>query len=146
MPRSRFDCHFFPLHYAPAKTGLLGGPVACKIRFKHTHRHKASCYPVDNPRRAAWLRVSKKAIGSPKSRKKKRLKPSLLRRAKKAQRQVGNRRSDQAKRNRKAVLCRRFIYFCPRFGRFILPRPPGEILSAEQVTSNEPSNDELAIR
>ena len=50
--------------------------------------------------RIAWLKARKKAIESPKSRRKKRSKQSLQRRAKRGLRRVGSRPLDQARRNR----------------------------------------------
>ena len=54
--------------------------------------------------RIAWLKASKKAIESPKSRRKKRSKQSLQRRAKRGLRRVGSRPLDQARRNRSESL------------------------------------------
>jgi hypothetical protein len=54
--------------------------------------------------RIAWLKASKKAIESPKSRRKKRSKQSLQRRAKRRLQRVGSRPLDQARRNRSESL------------------------------------------
>ena len=142
MPRSRPDCHLLSTMRLPKP--FFWGASCLQNPF---HTHEPSYYPVNNPRRAAWLRVNKKEIENLRDRKKKRSKQLLQRRVKRARQRVGNRHSDQAKRNRKAVLCRRlYVFVLGSADWFILPRPPGEILSAEQVTSNEPSNDELVVR
>src|SRR6476659_1904965 len=51
-------------------------------------------------RRMSWPKANKKVIANPRNQKKKRSKQLLPRRAKRAQRPGGSRRSDQAKRNR----------------------------------------------
>ena len=56
-----------------------------------------------NQGRTAWPNASKKATASQRSLRKRRSKQSLQRRAKRARRRVGNRRSDQARRNKKQM-------------------------------------------
>ena len=74
--------------------------LATCLQNRSTITHEPSVTHVKIARRMSWQKANKKVIESLRNQKRKRSKPLLQRRAKRAQRRVGSRRSDRAKRSR----------------------------------------------